>query len=308
MWVCELPDRRTNINVLALAPDGRALYSGDSHGHVLAWDLSTRKHQLVFHRPRAARQYNMVYWLGPTPDGARLLAHDFHGLIDALHPEAGPLLVPGPDERCYFGYLLPDGRRVSGLDYTPEWRVGWWDLDTGMRVRVPGALGRYSPVAWHALLPDGETLVTYGWYWKNHAVTNELFLWDLRTGRQRAQVWMAGSSGSPRQLPQLSPDGRTLATVEWGNTLQLYDLPSRSAGKHVQTKRRIGAMAFHPNNWLLALVARRKQVDFWDIVEGRHLARFDCQCGVINALTFAADGRTCVAGGHGKLVFWDVAV
>src|SRR5215831_3399342 len=100
MWVGELPAKTAVVTALAFAPGGRALYTADNLGSVLARGLR---------------------WLWPTPDGRRLLIQDEHRLIDALHAEAGPLLDPGSGERGYWTYLFPDGRTAVKGDPDRDW-------------------------------------------------------------------------------------------------------------------------------------------------------------------------------------------
>src|SRR5262245_58945377 len=104
MWVGELM-KRASVRSLAFAPDARTLYSGDTQGHVIAWDLSSRTSRVLFRRPSNALHYRGVHWLLPTPDG-RLLVQDLHRLIDALHPQTSVVIDPGRDELGGFAYLL----------------------------------------------------------------------------------------------------------------------------------------------------------------------------------------------------------
>src|SRR4051794_11877203 len=99
MWVGEHPCKAATIYHLAFAPDNRTLYSGDSQGYVLAWDLATRTHRVLFRRPfpHDAPGHRHVQWLWPTLDG-RLLAQDGSRIVGALHPDARPVLDPGPGE------------------------------------------------------------------------------------------------------------------------------------------------------------------------------------------------------------------
>lgn len=308
MWVGELPMKGATVRSLAFAPDNRVLYTGDTQGHVIAWDLSSRTNQVLFRRPfDAYYRHRRVHWLWPTLDG-RLLVQDGHRLIDALHPEAVTVLDPGAGELGAFLYLFPDGRRAAKVDPGDRWRLDWWDLQTGERVPVPGPLGRQEDVAWHALLPDG-TLLTCAWRRGDYQVRYDVSLWDLETGERIAEVPMAPVERSPivgaYEGPCLSPDGRTLVFGH-GMALRLFDLPTRSLRGQVETKKRIWRLAFHPNSQWVALVSPATQVALWDLEHGRLMERYDWQCGKVEALAFAPDGQTCVAGGHGKLVVWDV--
>jgi WD40 repeat protein len=315
MWIGELPARVATISALAFAPHSRTLYSGDSQGYVLAWDLSGRTYRILFRRPfdRAHPGHRHVHWLWPTSDG-RLLVQDQQRVIDALHPDAGPLFDPGPGEMGYFRYLFPDGRRAAKLDPDEDYRLDWWDLETGLRLPVPGPLGQATNIGWHTLLPDGVTLLTHACSrrtkrWGPQEYLHEVTLWDVRTGERVGNLTGPGlppsTEGFVRWGPTLSADGRWLGFAR-DKTIWLYDVPSRSLRQQIETRKLNGVMAFHPNGRLLAAVLSDSQVALWDIVEKRPLERFDWKCGRLNALAFAPDGQTCALGALAKVVVWDV--
>src|SRR5262249_30812293 len=151
MWAGDLPDAKANVSVLAFAPDNRTLYTGDSEGYVLAWDLAARTHRVLLGRSKRARGSRGVYWLWPTADG-RLLTYDEHRVIDALRRDAGPVFDVGSGEWGAFQYLFPDGRRAAKLDPDADWRLDWWDLETNLRLRAPGPFGRLTRLSWPAFL------------------------------------------------------------------------------------------------------------------------------------------------------------
>src|SRR6516165_5798107 len=100
MWVSELPVK-ASVYVLAFSPDNRTLYSGDGQGHALAWDLSARTYQ-VLHRLPYRQGGQVLSRLLLSADGCRLLIQEGHRLIDALRPEAGAVLDPGPGEMGWY--------------------------------------------------------------------------------------------------------------------------------------------------------------------------------------------------------------
>src|SRR5262245_52562781 len=135
MWIQEIPTGE--VTAVVYSPDGRTLYTGDGQGGVRAWDLVTRKSRELYRRARPNNGNRGVYELWPTPDGSRLMVPDEPNPIDALHPDAGPLLtIPKTRYRVDCRYMLPDGRRVMSVE--PEWRVGLWDIETGKKLKVPG--------------------------------------------------------------------------------------------------------------------------------------------------------------------------
>jgi WD40 repeat protein len=297
MWVAQLPARASSVYTLAFAPDGRTLYSGDGQGYVLAWDLAGRTHRVLFRLPYSVNR--IVGWLWPSPDGSRLLVQDDFLLRNALDPDV-PLLNPGPGERGWWKYMLPDGRRVAKTDPDRGWRLDWWDVDTGLRVPVPAPMGGATNLTFHALLADGVTLLTYS------GTRRETALWDVRTGERLGVLPRSPENVYPYHL-WLSPDGGTFALAR-ENQLWLYDIPSRSLRHQVKAPRQFQTVAFQPRGRLMAAGHTGSHVSLWDAIAGQMLQRFDWHCGQILTLAFAPDGQTCAAGAYAKIVVWDVDV
>ncbi len=293
MWVGHLPEKRSSVTALAFAPDGRTLYAGDSAGRVLAWDVAAREYRELF-RPQPIIGNRGVHNLWLTRDGTRLLTTDDGQLIDALRPEDKPLLTQQENSWGWWKYLLPDEKRVTSVE--PEWRVALWDLRTGARVPVPGALGAIRDITHHAMLADGVTFLTY------HTVTNELELWNFDTGEK---VGALTPNGSGIRATALSPDTTTFA-VGREMDLWVYDVPSRALRHKLRAKRAFRKLAFRPNGRLIASVATESAVTLWDAEAGKQLTQFDWKQGKPEAVAFAPDGLTCAAGGRGAVVVFDL--
>src|SRR5262249_26128120 len=115
-----------------------------------------------------------------------------------------------------------------------------------------------------------------------------------------------------------SPDGKTLASVAWDQTLRLWDMP---AGKEraVLTLAPPGlALAFSPDGKALATgetgIGIRKGgrpqatsvATLWDPATGQKRSTFRLPSGV-DALAFSPDGKTLAAGCRGGIRLLDSA-
>ena len=100
----------------------------------------------------------------------------------------------------------------------PDWKIGFWNVETGRRLKVPGELGEQTDVTHHNLLPDGRTLLTY------KPLSKELALWNLRTGKKLGVLAPDGPGINPSVL---SRDGTTFA-VGRKKVIWVYDVPSRT--------------------------------------------------------------------------------
>lgn len=285
MWVGTLPDKKAVVNVLTFAPDGHTLYTGDSAGRVLAWDVDTRAARELFRRPEPANGNRGVHDLWLTRDGARLLVNDDRRLIDAFRPEAKPLFTAAKDSWAWWKYLLPDGRRITSVE--PEWRLALWDVTTGERLPVPGELGAARDLTYHALLADGTTFLTY------NAMSNELGLWNIGTGEKVGELTPRGSG---IRATALSPDTTTFV-VGRDMELWVYDVPARALRHKLKAARSFRELAFHPNGRLVASAATDKAATLWDVTAGVEVRRYDWALGKPQSLCFSPDGLTCAVGG-----------
>lgn len=293
MWVGKPSGRLTTVTAVAFAPDGRTIYTGDSEGWVLAWDVTTHEKRALFRQAKRKPGSRVVYTLWPTPNGKRLLVSNNQSLRDAFQPKAPPLITVPQVMGDAMSYLLPDGKRVITCD--PEWRVGLWNLETGKRLPVPGELGRVKEITYHELLPDGVTLLTY-------KGSKQLILWDFRTGERVGKLTPSAFGINPCALAK---DGSTFV-VGRDNTLWVYDVPSRKLRQKLEAKTEFEELAFHPNGRLVASASNDDlTITLWDVAAGKLLTQFDWDAGRILALAFSPDGLTCAVAA-GSLIVFDV--
>jgi|GEM_PF-5004701 len=294
MWTGQLPEKLASVTALAFAPDGFTLYTGDTKGWILAWNLATREPRELFRVPVPDYGNRGVYKLWPTPDGSRLLVPELQGLFDAFRPAAGPLLTTGESGWGHWRYLFPDGKRVITCE--PEWRVGLWNLETDKRLKVPGPLGNATAITSYELLPDGVTLLTY------QTSGNQLTLWNFPTGEKVGELTPTGSGINPSTL---SKDGTTFAVGRRGK-LWVYDVPSRQLRHQMKFEKDFRFLAFQPNSALLASASTNSVVTIWDTTAGQRVKQLDWKIGQIKSLLYAPDGLTCAVGGFEKFVVFDV--
>jgi WD40 repeat protein len=139
--------------------------------------------------------------------------------------------------------------------------------------------GHSREVSVMALSPDGETLASGSW---DHTIR----LWDVSTalntgmdsGQQIGET-LAGHGDTVTGVA-FSPDGQTLASGSWDNTIRLWDI-STVLDTGVGTVQQIGE----------PLVARKDALD------------------PVNSLAFSPDGKTLVSGSSvtGAIRVWDVS-
>ena len=118
-----------------------------------------------------------------------------------------------------------------------------------------------------------------------------------------------------------SPDSKQLASADSDHRLRIWDAPDLQAGgTKPSTKPRNTietpdetplALVFSPDNKTLAAASRDKDdhgfIHFWDTAEQKAIRTIKLKSGLVNCLSFSADGKLVAGGGdHGSIRIWDV--
>lgn len=128
--------------------------------------------------------------------------------------------------------LSPDGKTLATVGVN---ELKLWDAATGkLRFAPKGIHGHTYAMAF---TPDGKTLVTGGGNCHARPESGqqavELNLWDVASGEHKA--WFPGDLPGILSLA-ISPDGKTLATGSWVDTIALWGLSAARPVKPVKEK------------------------------------------------------------------------
>ena len=151
---------------VALAPDGRHVYSAHQDGFARRWDLEAAK-ELA--KVRVAGKW--ARGVAELP-GGRLFTADNAGLIQIWDLETGQETKRIDTGSVWMSAVnvLPGGR----LMITGTWTATVWDLQTGNKVR--SFKGHQAEIPQIALSPDGKTLLTVSF-------DGTARLWEFETGK-----------------------------------------------------------------------------------------------------------------------------
>lgn len=231
----------------------------------------------------------------------------------------------------------PDSQTLAtgGLDKM----VKLWDVATRQeRLTLSGHVSRVIEVVFS---PDGKTLATStdaglinrsgrsfeqrrDDVLEQRAADNEVKLWDVETGQERASVRSEGFLHSDYYGLAFSPDG-TMLSVGSGNMVEngrvhgrvtLWDLATLEPRLvHEDPPWVILAVAFSPDGQRLASGGYTRTPRLWDVATGDELMTLGRQATMVYALAFSPDGEMLVTGSGnataratpGELTLWDAA-
>jgi WD40 repeat protein len=311
---------------VAISPDGQTLASRSHGGTTKLWDASTRHERRMF--------AGCAIIIGFSDDSRLLVVRDLkdhrlwhraNGSVTTL--PLGPLSnlthtgmdwsdVHGIEPHAVFGQmdgtleywnlatmnrvtswrvsetgvsiatLSPDGRFVATSDEDGETKL--WEVATQREVRrLPRSDERLLCAVYS---PDGRLLA--GSVDRN---PSRICIWDVYSGRLLRELDIQDSDNLPSLA--FSPDGILLATADFNNTAQLWDVLSgnlRATLKgHVQA---VYSVAFSPDGKTLATGGDDSKVKLWNIATHEEMVTLELVPGGCRSLRFSPDGRTLAVG------------
>jgi WD40 repeat protein/serine/threonine protein kinase len=312
------------MNTLAYAPDGRTLVSGSHDGTVKVWDVTGKRDPSILAEQKpsfgsiafssdgktlavgdepnrliklwvtASRQQiatlqaesGPVECVAIAPDG-QTVAAGRRDIVRLWHPRTGKGMTefrhPGQVHSIDFSH---DGELLAAGGGPGSGTVQVWDRDTGQRVAMhtPGHIVRFSP--------DG-TLLAVG-------AEKTVRLWDVATWRE---LVVFRGHAEPTISLAFAPDGKLLASGDWGGNLLLWDVAQR---RPVLSRRvdafALGSLAFSPDGRRLVTGGAGCVVRFWDVGVLRELAALISEGGPADRFArerlWAAASVATLTGGH----------
>jgi RNA polymerase sigma factor (sigma-70 family) len=291
------------VTGLAFDPKGQWLYSTGWDGSIRRWDTTTWREKLV------------------TPDTATgAVARSPAGPIVVWEGDGGVLHVGDATTGKKHRTLTGNPAGFSDLAFSPDGSilaaggndlsVQLWDMAAGKLLRQwswPKGKDPHTCVERLAFTSDGKILATVSFR------SNEVVLWDVKTGERRGQVQHKEVYGAV-----FSADDSTLVTAGWDRAVRWWRMVDLKVTDTVTLPKevikgpdglgdaRLHDLARSPDGRLLATMDLGGAFGIWDATSRKLLRSFPGLRGQCN-IAFSPDGQWLTAGDYsGAVGLWDV--
>jgi WD40 repeat protein len=191
--------------------------------------------------------------------------------------------------------FLQDGRVLACalIDGT----VQLWNTENGQWVRTfPTKANGHAVVA---AAPDGQTLAYVGADYVVH-------LWNASEDTQDVPL---RAHADVVNAIAFSPDGKLLATSGEDMKVVVWDLATHAPLRTLAARAAVLALAFAPNNRMLAAADAAGAVQSWEVPGGGELAYTVAQDDALTTLAYSPDGKWLATAGQQNFIkLWRVGV
>ena len=304
---------------ISFSPDGQTLAIGSSYSTCL-WDISTGT---------VKREYFVGYALF-SPDGKKLagISGNAIGIRDKAISESTVEVwnvLSGKLERTIHRHtksfsrvsFSPDGQTLMGSSRPlSSWHL-LWDISTDKLQEVRG-----PSISSLSFSPDGQILAMAKIGGYELSRLSEVFrclirgnypptygggicLWDVSNNIQKRML-----IGHRRNVSSISfgPDGKTLASADFGGTIRLWDVLKGKTKQKFKQKFTSYSVLFSPDGQTLASVGDDGNLWLWDILSGKVKQKLTGHKFRVRSVLFSPDGQTLASidGYDHSIWLWDV--
>jgi len=248
-----------------------------------------------------------------TPDGKRLVSvgtterewgRTWPGevkLWDAGILTPLTLRLKGATDKVYKGALSPDGKLLAAGCSDKGIRI--WNIETGELIAT--LEGSTVDLFWRVVFsPDGKHLASRAMPSNAHRFNSfsEIRIWDLGTRKAIVSIDKLPLFGSL----VFSSNGKRVAADAAGSVLKVWDTFSGRELLVKDMKNLVMSMAFSPDDKLLAVACRTRDVQILDAGTGELVKICPGDVALRGKLKFSPDGKRLAAAGYESgLELWD---
>jgi WD40 repeat protein len=295
------PGYSRSIEAVTFSRDGTRLNVAGQDGALAFWNLARENGEPL---PPASREY--TYWPSFADDGKSLAAVTKDASVIVMDPysRARPSILSDLSRNLSSLALSPNGELLAAGD--EDGMIELCEVKTGRLLRRFRASATRITCA--RFSPDGSLLATGG-------MEGTLTLWDARRGlvktvmRDDSNLPVSGHLASPVSDVAFSPDGKTLASVQYDDChVRLWGVAS---GRYRTTlcgaSHIIMTVAFSPDGRLIASGETDGTVILWNARTFQQRCTLRGHSSQVSTLAFSPDGRTLASGDADAVVrVWDL--
>ena len=167
------------------------------------------------------------------------------------------------------------------------------EVETAIKPTTRLGKGRVHRIAYS---PDGKLIAVMG--------ALGIWLYDAETLTEVGMI--AEGAGAIA----FSPDGQTLASGSWSDTVHLWEVSTQKrVGRLMSPRQRsVTTLAFTPDGNTLAVGYGNGDIGLWDMSTQQQTALLDTPSSSVSILAFSPDGKLLASGGSEDLTIslWDV--
>ena len=248
------------VRVVAAAPAGDRLATGDDQGVVCVWATGTEGMYREAHRLRG---HGAPIWSAAfAPDGRRLVTAAADGIAIVWDAASGRMIgrLQGHTAAIYGVAFAPDGGFIATA--SGDGSVGLWDAEQGGRRAI------FMP-PWQSSSRDrniyGVAFTSGGDRLAAACGDGVVRLWDVGTGKLLRDL-----RGHSRRVlgVAFSPDDRRLASAAEDGTARLWHLEDDAAALVLRHPLRVNGVAWTADGSSLATVSADAILRIWNSTSG----------------------------------------
>jgi WD40 repeat protein len=266
-----------------LSPDGKTI-AVQARGDLFLYDAVTGKETARSTLPKAVDHRFLTY----SSDGKVLAAWDDREtrLFDSRSGQAiGP---PNFGKKSHSPTFSADGSCIALASLADKQKcvVTVWDADL-KKLHELEVL--QNSEAYVALSADGKLLATWGAHRdpgpeRKDDIVRTVQLWDMDTGKELKKFV---ADGYRVGAAALSPDGKHLATLEFGAGVDIWDVASGKVLHRLAARRSTGVVIrYSPDGKYLAAPTLDGEVQLWETPQYKRLGVVSGPTGEIVSLAF----------------------
>ena len=285
---------------MAFSPDGKTIACSNSN-ELLLWDIGTGTLKLTI-----SAHNRFISGIAFNPNGGTVATCSDYSKDDSINiwdVSTGTLIntIIAHDRGIKTITFSPDGKTLVSSGYEDEnTTMKLWDVVTNeLKTSFIIVEDRSFYVTKMAFSPDGNTIATCGGRWTAH-----IDIWDIASSSLKNTL--IGHTGGVYAIA-FSPDGKTLASGSFDNTICLWDV---SAGEHkssiIAHTDYITSVAYSPDGNTFASYGQDGTIILWDTEDFEQRTTITGHISGFPKIAFSPDGNTLVSGNRDKtLRLWD---